>query len=262
MVERSQVEDGPFEWLTPKGLSPQTTHFEDHDVHPGASYYYRVRAVTPGGSLGAAPDPVQAQALAPAALAAPQGLAAEVGTSQVVLTWSAVPGADLAGYILERRANERSQRWSRLNSRLIPATRYLDLIGAGGGGIFEYRVTAVATDEGVSAPSAVLRVALRNSEPPAPPVVLEYPARKGACRSALQRRSLPRRPRRSRCCARTLPPMPGSSSVRRSAQARETSPMNGSIRARPTGIGWSPSTRTATAAPNRMATRCGSVPSR
>ncbi len=179
MVERSQLADGPYEWLTPKGVSPQTTRFEDHDVHPGASYYYRVRAVTPGGSLGATPDPVQAQALAPAALAAPQGLAAEVGTSQVVLTWSAVPGADLAGYIVERRANDRSPRWGRLNSRLIPGTRYLDLIGAGGGGAFEYRVTAVATDEGVSAPSAVLRVALRNSEPPLPPLVLAISGAEG-----------------------------------------------------------------------------------
>jgi hypothetical protein len=179
MVERSQLADGPFEWLTPKGLSPQTTRFEDRDVHPGASYYYRVRAVSPGGSLGAAPDPVRAQPLAPAALAAPQGLAAQVGTSQIVLTWNAVPGADLAGYIVERRASERSPRWARLNSRLNPATRYLDLIGAGGGGSFEYRVTAVATDEGLSAPSAVLRVALRNSEPPAPPVVLEVSGTEG-----------------------------------------------------------------------------------
>jgi hypothetical protein len=179
MVERSQLADGPFEWLTPKGVSPQTTHFEDHDVHPGASYYYRVRAVTSGGSLGAAPDPVQAQPLAPAALVAPQGLAAEVGTSQVVLTWNAVPGADLAGYIVERRANDRSPRWGRLNSRLTPGTRFLDLIGAGGGGAFEYRVTAVATDEGVSAPSAVLQVALRNSEPPAPPVVLAVSGAEG-----------------------------------------------------------------------------------
>ena len=179
MVERSQLADGPFEWLTPKGLSPQTTRFEDRDVHPGASYYYRVRAVSPGGSLGAAPDPVRAQPLAPAAPAAPQGLAAQVGTSQIVLTWNAVPGADLAGYIVERRASERSPRWARLNSRLNPATRYLDLIGAGGGGSFEYRVTAVATDEGVSAPSAVLRVALRNSEPPAPPVVLDVSGAEG-----------------------------------------------------------------------------------
>jgi hypothetical protein len=179
MVERSQLADGPFEWLTPKGVSPQTTHFEDHDVHPGASYYYRVRAVTSGGSLGAAPDPVQAQPLAPAALVAPQGLAAEVGTSQVVLTWNAVPGADLAGYIVERRADDGSPRWGRLNSRLTPGTRFLDLIGAGGGGAFEYRVTAVATDEGVSAPSAALRVALRNSEPPAPPVVLAVSGAEG-----------------------------------------------------------------------------------
>lgn len=179
VVERSQLADGPYEWLTPKGLGPQTTRFEDHDVHPGASYYYRVRAVTPGGSLGAAPDPVEARSLARAALAAPQGLAAEVGTSQIVLTWKAVPGADLAGYIVERRANESSPRWGRLDTRLVPGTRYLDLIGAGSGGSFEYRVTAVATDEGVSAPSAVLRVALRNSEPPAPPVVLAVSGAEG-----------------------------------------------------------------------------------
>lgn len=179
MVERAQLADGPYEWLTPQGLSPQTTRFEDHDVHPGASYYYRVRAVTPGGALGAAPDPVQAQALAAAALAAPQGLAAEVGTSQIVLTWKAVPGEDLAGYIVERRVDEHSPRWGRLNSRLLPGTRYLDRIGAGSGGSFEYRVTAVATDEGVSAPSAVLRVALRNSEPPAAPVVLSVSGAEG-----------------------------------------------------------------------------------
>lgn len=172
MVERSQLADGPYEWLTPKGLSPESARFEDHDVHPGASYYYRVRAVTPGGSLGAAPDPVRAQPLAPNALTAPQGLAAEVGTSQVVLTWKAVPGVELAGYIVERRSGERSPRWARLDSRLVPGPRYLDLIGAGAGGSFDYRVTAVATDEGVSAPSAALHVALRNSEPPAPPVVL------------------------------------------------------------------------------------------
>jgi len=179
MVERSQLADGPYEWLTPKGLSPQTARFEDHDVHPGASYYYRVRTVTPGGALGAAPDPVQAQALAPSALAAPEGVAAQVGTSQVVLTWNALPGEDLAGYIVERRADDRSPRWGRLNSRLVPGTRYLDLIGAGSGGSFEYRVTAVATDEGVSAPSGVLRVALRNSDPPAPPVMLAISGAEG-----------------------------------------------------------------------------------
>ena len=64
MIERSQLPDGPYEWLTPKGLSPQTTRFEDHNVFPGASYYYRVRAVTPGGALGAPGDPLHAQALA------------------------------------------------------------------------------------------------------------------------------------------------------------------------------------------------------
>ena len=172
MVERAQLAAGPYEWLTPQGLSPQTTRFEDRNVLPGANYYYRVRAVTPGGALGAAPDPVHAQVLAPQALAAPQGLAAEVGTSRVVLTWKPVAGLDLAGYVVERRASASAPRWSRLNARLLPDSRYLDVIGPGAGGSFDYRVTAVASDEGHSPPSEALHVTLRDSEPPAPPVVL------------------------------------------------------------------------------------------
>lgn len=65
MVERAQLADGPYEWLTPQGLAPQSARFEDRNVLPGASYYYRVRAVTPDGSLGPPPDPVRAQPLAP-----------------------------------------------------------------------------------------------------------------------------------------------------------------------------------------------------
>jgi hypothetical protein len=171
VVERSQLADGPYEWLTPKGLSPQSTHFEDHDVLPGGNYYYRVRAVTPGGALGAPGDPVHAQVLAPAGLAAPQGLKADVGTNQLVLTWKAVPGMDLAGYIVERRAVASAPRWARLNTRLLPEARYLDVIGGTSGGSFEYRITAVATDEGQSTPSEVLRVSLRDAEPPPAPIL-------------------------------------------------------------------------------------------
>ncbi|MGO9804984.1 MAG: fibronectin type III domain-containing protein [Steroidobacteraceae bacterium] len=179
VVERSQLADGPYEWLTPKGLSPQSTHFEDHDVLPGGNYYYRVRAVTPGGALGAPGDPVHAQVLAPAGLAAPQGLKADVGTNQVVLSWKAVPGTDLAGYIVERRAVASAPRWARLNTRLLPETRYLDIIGGTSGGTFEYRVTAVATDEGQSAPSEALRVALSNAEAPPTPILVSASGAEG-----------------------------------------------------------------------------------
>jgi hypothetical protein len=171
VVERAQLADGPYEWLTPKGLSPQSTRFEDHDVLPGGNYYYRVRAVTPGGALGAPGDPAHAQVLAPAGLAAPQGLKADVGTNQVVLSWKAVPGMDLAGYIVERRAVASAPRWARLNTRLLPEARYLDRIGGTSGGSFEYRVTAVATDEGQGTPSEVLRVSLRDAEPPPAPIL-------------------------------------------------------------------------------------------
>jgi hypothetical protein len=141
-------------------------------VHPGATYYYRVRALTPSGALGVEPDPVRAQALSADPPAAPTGLQAEVGASQVLVTWAAVPGASTAGYIIERRAAANAPRWTRLNARLAPEARYVDVTGPGAGGAFEYRVSAVATDEQVSKPSAILPVALRDTVPPPPPTVL------------------------------------------------------------------------------------------
>ena len=172
----------------------------------GASYYYRVRAVTPNGDLGAATDPVHAQALGAASLSAPSSLAAEAGISQIALHWAPVPGRALAGYVIERRGDPATTRWSRLNSRLWPEAHYLDVVGPSQGGAFDYRVTAVAADESTSAPSAVLHVALVDSgAPPAPHVlsasgaggrveirfVAAEPAAKG-CQVALLRSESPR----------------------------------------------------------------------
>jgi len=171
-VERSQLVGGPYELLTPEGLSAQTTTFKDEHVLAGAGYYYRVRAVQPNGALGPAADPVHAQPLSATTLAAPQALASEVGVNQVALSWKPVPGASLAGYIVERRASSSAPRWARLNTRLAPGPRYLDVIGPSQGGTFEYRVTAVATDESLSPPSEILRVPLRDTVPPAPPIVI------------------------------------------------------------------------------------------
>ncbi len=172
VVERSQLADGPYERLTPEGLAPNSMHFDDRQVLAGASYYYRVRAVTPSGDLGPAGDPIRAQALAAAALSAPAGLAAEAGISQIALHWSPVPGLSLAGYIIERRGDASTTRWARLNSRLLPEPHYLDVVGPSQGGGFDYRVTAVAADEGRSPPSAVLHVALVDSGTPSAPHVL------------------------------------------------------------------------------------------
>jgi len=169
VVERAQLVDGPYEQLTPEGLNPKLARFEDHQVQPGANYYYRVRAVTADGSLGASGDPVRAAALAATPLAAPQGLAAEVGSSEVALHWQPVAGTSLAGYIIERRASANATRRARLNTRLVSQTAYLDRVGPSAGGSFEYRVTAVATDEGQSAPSAGLKIALKDTTPPEPP---------------------------------------------------------------------------------------------
>ena len=117
-------------------------------------------------------DPVRAQPLGQAALAAPQGLQADIGASRIVLTWAPVPGRALAGYIVERRATADAARWARLNAKLDPEARFTDVIGPAQGGSFEYRVTAVADDEASSAPSAGLKVELLDSTPPAAPHVL------------------------------------------------------------------------------------------
>jgi hypothetical protein len=172
VVERSQLADGPYERLTPDGLAPTSVRFEDHQVLAGASYYYRVRAVTPSGEMGQAGDPIRAQALSAAALSAPAGLVAEAGISQIALHWSPVPGVSLAGYIIERRGDTSTTRWARLNSRLLPEPHYLDVVGPSQGGGFDYRVTAVAADEGQSPPSAVLHVVLVDSGTPSAPHVL------------------------------------------------------------------------------------------
>jgi hypothetical protein len=171
-VERAQLVEGPYELLTPEGLSPRSTQFEDRQVLPGASYYYRVRAVAANGALGPAADPVRAQALSATPLSAPRELAADVGQSQITLTWKPVPGASLAGYVVERRATTAAPRWARLNARLDPEARFVDLIGPSQGGSFDYRVTAVATDEGLSAPSEILHVSLVDTVPPSAPIVL------------------------------------------------------------------------------------------
>jgi hypothetical protein len=172
VVERAQMAEGPYEMLTPDGLAPQLARFEDRQVLPGASYYYRVRAVTGDGVLGPAGDPVRAEPLAATALAAPQGLAAEAGASQVLLTWKPVAGLNVAGYIVERRAAANAARWARLNGRLDPEPRFVDAIGPGQGGSFDYRVTAVGTDEGVGKAGEIVHVTLIDSTPPAAPLVL------------------------------------------------------------------------------------------
>jgi len=170
-VERAQLVGGPYELLTPEGLDPKSSRWDDAHVLPGAAYYYRVRAVSANGSLGPAGDAVRAVSLASSPPPAPAGLHADVGATQVRLGWSPVPG-DVAGYVLERRAAPDAPRWTRLNAGLLPDAMYTDAVGASAGGTFEYRVTAIGNDEVPGAPSAAIKVALAATEPPPAPIVL------------------------------------------------------------------------------------------
>ncbi|HME38382.1 MAG TPA: fibronectin type III domain-containing protein [Steroidobacteraceae bacterium] len=171
VVERSQLAAGPYEVLTPQGLAANVGRFEDRHTVAGAHYYYRIRAMTGSGALGAATDPVQTVALGAATLPAPQRLKAESGATQVTLTWTAVPGTSVAGYLIERRATA-TARWGRLNVRLWPETHFVDALGPSAGGGFDYRITAVSGDESAGAPSDVVHVTLIDtSAPPAPRVI-------------------------------------------------------------------------------------------
>ncbi len=182
VVERAQLVGGPYEILTPEGLRPQDDGYVDRDLIAGGSYYYRVRSVMPDGSLGPAGTSLQARPRLARPLAAPANVRAAAGVSEVLLQWDGVDGVAVAGYNVERRDPAGNGPWSRLNARLVPATQYVDAIGAGAGGEFEYRISAYATDETAGTPSAVLRVALRDTSLPPPPVIIAAKGEEGRVR--------------------------------------------------------------------------------
>ncbi|RJQ14990.1 MAG: hypothetical protein C4560_11115 [Nitrospiraceae bacterium] len=169
LVERSYQLSGPFEILTPEGVTPGTTSYKDKGLRPGTTYFYRVRAIGARGDTGP-PGPAVMAVVRGEPVPAPENLTAEAGQTRVRLTWEAVAAA--SGYHVERRTgNERP--WSRLTGMPVPDMLYDDHTGYSPGGRFEYRVLAAGYDGQDGKPSRPVEVMLQDTVSPAPPRFIE-----------------------------------------------------------------------------------------
>lgn len=167
IVERSYLNDGPYEVLTPKGLKRETGSYQDDTVKAGTSYFYLVRAVGPRGDLGASSQKAAAMGMSRGRPFNPSGLKAEVGKTRVRLIWNA-PKEPVAGYFIERRI-EGSDKWLRINSTYSRDLLYDDDHAPDGYGTFNYRVVAVSHDYKESDPSAEVTALIEDrSFPPVP----------------------------------------------------------------------------------------------
>ena len=92
----------------------------------------------------------------------PSNLAAEPQDKAIRLTWSAVSGDDLAGYILQRDGQP-------INPHPVAATEFIDF-GLVNGTTYTYRVLSIDTSGRQSQPSSPVTASPRDNVPPARPV--------------------------------------------------------------------------------------------
>ncbi len=185
VVERAYLFAGPFEVLTAQPLPPGTNEYHDADVRGGTAYYYRVRAVGPGGDLGPPSHAAMIQPRNATAPPKPANLKADLGTTRVRLTWTPTP-FPVAGYFVERMggngigaptgatnssASESGTNWARLNSHVTLEPLYDDFFGSASGTKLSYRIVAVAFDNAESVPSDPVTVVLPDTSLPGLPVI-------------------------------------------------------------------------------------------
>ncbi len=171
IIERAAYGEGPWEVLTPKVLPRSTTRFENTTPKAGQRLYYRITARDTSGRTGSPSAPVMVVARAGAAPAAPSNLRATLGIQRVQLVWDAVPNA--VAYQVER-TDPGSDRWTPASSHATPEPRYEDALVTGQKGALRYRVIAVAGDNTMGAPSAVLDVPLPRNFPPSTPRITGF----------------------------------------------------------------------------------------
>ena len=170
LVERAVQSAGPFETVTPKGLGAKERGFEDRDVRPGTTYFYRIRSVGSQGDVGRPSPNVVARVESGSRPLSVKGLKAASGIGRIRLTWSEAPGP-VSGYLIEARIG--GGEWRRLNEKLSQSTTYDDKIAAGTKGSYAYRVTAVGFDNQIGDPSAAVEVSLTASSVRMSPEILE-----------------------------------------------------------------------------------------
>jgi hypothetical protein len=172
VVERAYLESGPYEALNTQALPAGADRYEDDAVRGGTSYYYRVRAVGPRGDLGPPTHSAMAQPANPGKPPKVTRLSAEPGQTRVRLTWQPV-SFPVAGYFVERRGVVASAppNWVRLNPQVTPEPLYDDYTARGSDTKLEYRIVAVAFDNGEGPPSESVPVALSDLSLPDTPSI-------------------------------------------------------------------------------------------
>ena len=181
IVERSFLESGPYEALMSQALPAATGRYEDDAVRGGTAYYYRVRAISPRGDLGPPSHSAMAQPSNPGKPPKVAGLASDPGETRVRLTWQPV-AFPVAGYFVERRAASSNAtassnasaavNWVRLNPHVTPEAIYDDYIGSASATRLEYRVVAIAFDNGEGLPSDPVDVTLPSRTLPDQPSII------------------------------------------------------------------------------------------
>ncbi len=171
LIERSFLSKGPYAVLTPKGLTQNTTKYIDKNLRGGTAYYYRIRSINTRGKIG---SPSYAMMAVPTSASLPPvitGLKADVGVSEIKLTWNK-PKTDVAGYLVYRRPNG-AKKWSQLNNYVTPDEFYEDSYSASTYGAFDYRIVTVGNDTAQSRPSKPVHVELIDSISPNPPYITD-----------------------------------------------------------------------------------------
>lgn len=177
IVERSYLNDGLYEVLTPKGLKREAASYQDENVKAGTSYFYHVRAVGPRGDLGAPSQTAAAMGMSRGKPSSPSGLKAEVGRTRVRLIWKASK-EPVAGYFIERRV-EGSDKWLRINSTYSRDLLYDDDHAPDGYGTFSYRVVAVSHDYKESDPSGEVTATIEDRSFPPVPLITDIDGKEG-----------------------------------------------------------------------------------
>lgn len=175
VVERSPLLGGPYEVLTPKGITAKQTRYSDTPPPRASALYYRVRAIDPRGEVGEPGNAVLARLVADPP-PAPSRIRAEAGHTRARLSWDPVPGAE--GYQVERRTD--GGEWQALGNLLIREPRLDDPFAPVDGLRLEYRVSAVAWGDATGPASKPVKVEIPDTLPPQPPAIVAAESENGS----------------------------------------------------------------------------------
>ncbi|MBI4582844.1 MAG: alkaline phosphatase [Planctomycetes bacterium] len=144
--------------------------YADTTVLQEVTYYYVVAAVDASGNESGASNEASGRAIDQTAPAAPSGLLAAGGESQVSLDWNDNGEPDLSGYDLYRSTAPGSGH-VRINGPLLTASNFVDTAVVVGTAYYYY-VVAVDNSGNESAPSAEASATPVDTTPPAVPAGL------------------------------------------------------------------------------------------